>query len=148
MPRCIFLSKFGDSSLNGWWVMVRTSSKWGKIWLSSCIWPWSSRLIIPKNVRGLNRGVLCLWSKFGDPSLNEWWVIVRTSSWLIHTHGHTEPQTKAMTIPEGQNWPQVKKITKTRNNWNKAFGAWQHPSAHRSDSENEQHATRPTGWKL
>ena len=33
--RCIFRSKFGDSSLNGWWVMVRISSKWGKIWLSS-----------------------------------------------------------------------------------------------------------------
>ena len=30
-----FRSKFGDSSLNGWWVMVWTSSKWGKIWLSS-----------------------------------------------------------------------------------------------------------------
>ena len=30
-----FRSKFSDSSLNGWWVMVRKSSKWGKIWLSS-----------------------------------------------------------------------------------------------------------------
>ena len=30
-----FRSKFADSSLNGWWVMVWTSSKWGKIWLSS-----------------------------------------------------------------------------------------------------------------
>ena len=27
-----FWSKFGDSSLNGWWVMVWTNSKWGKIW--------------------------------------------------------------------------------------------------------------------
>ena len=26
-------SKFDDSSLNGWWVMVLTSSKVGKIWL-------------------------------------------------------------------------------------------------------------------
>ena len=25
-----------------------------------------------------------------------------------HTHGHTDPQTQAMTIPEGQNWPRVK----------------------------------------
>ena len=35
---------------------------------------------------------------------------MRTSSWLIHihTHGHTDPQTQAMTIPEGQNWPRVK----------------------------------------
>ena len=86
--------------------MVWTSSKWGKIWLSSQIWPWRSRSIIPKNNRDPNQGVLHLWSKFGDPSLNGRWVIVRTSSWLIHTH--TDPQTQAMTIPEGQNWPRVK----------------------------------------
>ena len=30
-----FWSKFGDPNLNGWWVMVRTSSKWGKFWLWS-----------------------------------------------------------------------------------------------------------------
>ena len=28
--------------------------------------------------------------------------------WYTHTHGHTNPQTQAMTIPEGQNWPRVK----------------------------------------
>ena len=26
-------SKFGGPSLNGWWVIARTSSKWGKFWL-------------------------------------------------------------------------------------------------------------------
>ena len=26
------------------------------------------------------------------------------------THGHTHTQTQAMTIPEGQNWPQVKRV--------------------------------------
>ena len=56
--------------------------------------------------RDPNQGVLHLWSKFGDPSLNGRWVIMRTSSWLIHTH--TDPQAQAMTIPEGQNWPRVK----------------------------------------
>ena len=27
---------------------------------------------------------------------------------MIHTHGHTDPQSQLMTIPEGQNWPRVK----------------------------------------
>ena len=30
----------------------------------------------------------------------------QASDW--HTHGHTDPQTQPMTIPEGQNWPRVK----------------------------------------
>ena len=108
IDRMRFRSKFGDSSLIGRWVMVRTSSKWGKIWFSSLIWPWRSRSIIPKNNRGPKQGVLHLWSKFGNPSLNERRVIVRTSSWLIHTHRHIDPQTQSMTIPEGQNWSRVK----------------------------------------
>ena len=83
-------SEFGDSSLNGWWVMVWTNSKWGKIWPSSQIWPWRSRSIISKNNKDPNQDVLHLWSKVGDPSLNERWVIVRTSSWLIHTHRPTD----------------------------------------------------------
>ena len=44
----------------------------------------------PQNNMDLNQGVLYLWSKFGDPSLNEQWVIVRTISWLIHTHTDTQ----------------------------------------------------------
>ena len=105
-----FWSKFGDSNLNARKVIVRTSSKWGKIRLSSLIWPWRSRSITPKNNRQLNQGVLRLSSKFGDSSVNDWWVIVRTSKWLIHTHTdtRTDTQTQAMTIPEGQNWPLVK----------------------------------------
>ena len=27
-----------------------------------------------------------------------------------HTDGHTDRQTQATTIPEGQNWPQVKRV--------------------------------------
>ena len=34
----------------------------------------------PQNYRDFNQGILHLWSKFGDPSLNGWWVMVRTSS--------------------------------------------------------------------
>ena len=47
----------------------------------------------PPNNRDLNQGLLHLWSKFGDPSWNGWWVIARTSSWL--THGRTHTQTEA-----------------------------------------------------
>ena len=105
-------SKFDDPSLNGWWVMVRTSSKWGKFGLSSQIWPWRSRSISPQNNRDLNQGLLHLWSKFGDPSLNGSRVIARTSKWLTHrqTDRHTHTQTQATTIPEGQNWPRVKMV--------------------------------------
>ena len=41
----------------------------------------------------LNQGLLHLWSKFGDPSLNGWWIIARTSSWLTDTHTHTYTHT-------------------------------------------------------
>ena len=68
--------------------MACTSSKWGKFWLWSSIWPWRSRSIIPQNNRALNQGLLHLWSKFGDPSLNGWWVIARTNSWLTDTQTH------------------------------------------------------------
>ena len=86
--RCIFGPNLVILAWTADGVMVRKSSKWGKIWLSSSILPWRSRSIIPKNNRDLNQGVLHLWSKFADPSLNERWVIVRTSSWLTHTLTH------------------------------------------------------------
>ena len=57
-------SKFGDPGLNGWWVMVRTSSKWGKFGLWPYSWPWRSRSITPQNNRDCNQVVLHLWSKF------------------------------------------------------------------------------------
>ena len=66
-----------------------TSPKWGKFGLSSSIWPWRSLSITPQNNRDLNQGLLHLWSKFGDPSLNGWWIIARTSSWLTDTQTHT-----------------------------------------------------------
>ena len=44
----------------------------------------------PQNDMDLHHGLLHLWSKFGDPSLNGWWVIARTSWGLTHTHGHTQ----------------------------------------------------------
>ena len=76
MPIC---SKFGNCNFNWWWVMACTNSKWGTFWLWSSIWPWKSQSIVPQNNRDLNQGLLHLWSKFGDPSLNRSWVIARTN---------------------------------------------------------------------
>ena len=101
-----FWPKFENTDFNWWWLVARTSSKWGKFWLLSSIWSWSSRSIVLKNDRDLNQGLLHLQSKFGDSSLNGWWVIARTSWWLTDRHTHTH--TQATTIPEGQKWPRVK----------------------------------------
>ena len=91
LPCC---SKFGNCNFNWWWVMAWTSSKWGKFWLWSSIWPWRSRSIVPQNNRDLNQGLLHLWFKFGDPSWKGWWVIARTSSWLTHGRTHTQTDTR------------------------------------------------------
>ena len=101
------LSKFGGSSFNWWGVIAWTSSKWDKFILLSSIWPWRSRSIMPETIKDLNQGLLHLWSKFGDPSLNRWRVIMWTSSWTdgcTHAHRHTQ----AMTLAGGQNCPPVK----------------------------------------
>ena len=109
LDQCILhlWSKFGDLSLNGWWVMVRTSSKWGKFRLWPLIWPWRSRLIAPQNNRDLNQDVLRLWSKFGDPSLNGWWVIARTN---MVTDGRTDrgnDNTRGPKLASGKKGPQI-----------------------------------------
>ena len=43
-----------------------------------------------QNNRDINQGVLLLWSKFCDSSLNAWQVIARTSKWLPHTQTHRQ----------------------------------------------------------
>ena len=43
-------SKFLGPSLNGWWVIAWTCSKWSKFWLWSWIWPWRLRSITPKTI--------------------------------------------------------------------------------------------------
>ena len=82
--------------------MVRTSKKWGKFGILSQILPWRSMSSPsppppppPHNTHtpttptkkkiGILNNVFCS----SDPGLNGWWVIVRTSKWLIHTHGQT-----------------------------------------------------------
>ena len=77
---------------------MRTSGKWGKFWLLKLNSTLKVKIDCPQNNRDhLNQGVLHLWSKFGDPSLNVFRVIARTSKWLTHkhTHGHTDTPTDA-----------------------------------------------------
>ena len=98
-----FRSKFGDSSLNGWWVMVWKSSKWGKFDFED------QGRSSPKTI-GTQTKVFCI---SGPNLVILAWMGDELSSGqardcYTHTHGHTYPQTQAMTIPEGQNWPRVK----------------------------------------
>ena len=58
-----------------------------------------------QNSMNLNHGVLHLWSKFDDPG-NE---LSRGQARDWYTHTHTDTHTQATTIPEGQNWPRIKR---------------------------------------
>ena len=102
-----FGSKFGNFILDRWWMMARTSSKYGNFLLLSYIWPWSSRSITPQNNRDLNQGVLLFWSKFGNSNLNGWQVIARTSKVLPHTQTHRQTDA-ANDNTRKPNWPRVK----------------------------------------
>ena len=63
-----------------WWLCISSSGEVRKFDFWSQIWPWRSRSIAPQNNKDINQCILHLWSKFGDPSWNGWWVMVRTSS--------------------------------------------------------------------
>ena len=67
-----------------WWLCISGSGETGYFDFLSMIWPWESRSITLQNYRELDRCILNLWSKSGDPSLNWWWAMVRISSkfWL------------------------------------------------------------------
>ena len=99
-------TKFGDLNLNGWWLVVRTSSKWGKFWLLSKIWPWRSRLISPKTIGTLTK-VFCI---FGSNLVILAWMGPELSRGQA-SDWYTDTQKQATTIPGGQNWPLVKKST-------------------------------------
>ena len=84
-------SKFNDPSLKRWWVIARqtSSSELAKIWLKLHL-TLNVKVNHPQNKWDLYQVVLHLWSKFGDPSLNGWWVIAwRYSMTLGRTDGHT-----------------------------------------------------------
>ena len=51
-----------------------------------------SSSINPPNNRGINQGILNLWSKLGDYNLNRWWVIAQTN---LVTDGVTDGRTDA-----------------------------------------------------
>ena len=68
-----------------WWLCISSSGETRKFHFLSQICPWRSRSIASQNNMDLNQGLLHLWSKFGDPSLNGFQVIAQTSKWLPHT---------------------------------------------------------------
>ena len=106
-----FWSKFGDSSLNGWQVMVRTSSNDVKF-------DFQVKFHLEGQGRSPNKTIETLTKVFCICAPNL--VILawtggelsrgQTRDW--HTDRHT--QTQATTIPEGQNWPRVKIIEITK----------------------------------
>ena len=74
--------KFGDSSPNLWWVIVRTSQI---SWNSESKWPkrhWRSRSMTFIFNTSREYHMMHVWCKFGDPSSNMWRVIVRTRASL------------------------------------------------------------------
>ena len=77
-----------------WWLYISSSGENRKFDFLSQILPWRSKSIAPQNNRDLNQGILHLWSKFGDPSLNGWWVIERTN---LVTDGETDGRTGGRT---------------------------------------------------
>ena len=71
----------------------------------------------------LNQGLLHLWSKFGGPSLNGWWVITWRSMWLTTTHTNRRRQwqyprlrPKLASSQHGQSATQCKHLSTQR--WN------------------------------
>ena len=53
-----------------WWLCISSTGEARKFHILSKIWPRRSKSIAPQINRDLNQGILHLWSKFGDPSLN------------------------------------------------------------------------------
>ena len=84
---CIFCPHVAGYNFNWLWFIAWNNWKRGKFWYLSSIWPWRSMSFAVQNN---NQIVLHLGSKFGDPTLNRWWVISRTIKGLTHTHGHTQ----------------------------------------------------------
>ena len=105
----------GENSVHEIW------TKFNKIWFSR------SRSITPRNNTALDQGVLHHWSKFGDPNLNGWWVIMQINSWLTQTHWHGHTYAGNGNLPNGQKWPWVQ-IGK--NHWMEEIGLVLPPTIH------------------
>ena len=82
-----------------WCLCIYSSGETRKFDFLNQIWPWKSGSIATQNNKDLNQGLLHLWFRFGDPSLNGSRIIARTSKWLTHrlthTHRHTHTHTDA-----------------------------------------------------
>ena len=59
-----------------WWLCTSGSGETGNFDVLSHIGPWRWRSITLQNHTDLNQRILQIWCKFGDPSLNGWWVMV------------------------------------------------------------------------
>ena len=84
--------KFENPDFNRWWLMARTNSQAqnGVNLDFEVKFDLEGARSITTNIdMDLNQGLLHLWSKFGDPSLNGSRVIARTSKWLTHRLTHT-----------------------------------------------------------
>ena len=84
--------------------------------------PGKSKLIAYQINRDLNQCILHIWSKFGDFSLNGWWVIARTSRWLPHTwrDGRTHKTDRH------RQWQYLKAKTGVGYIFNVTYVYWQH----------------------
>ena len=76
-----------------WWLCFYSGGHTRLIWTSEL--NLTLKVNHPQINRYLNQGVWYLWSKFGDPNLNRWWVIMQISLWLTHTYTDTHMDTHA-----------------------------------------------------
>ena len=104
-----------------WWLCISSGVKPENLTLK-VIFDQGSRSIAPQNNRHLNQGILHLWSKFGDSSLNGWqgWV---SSGRNLFLPGHPEKSGRNLFLPvlSGQNW---KKPDKTGKNCERCQKCW------------------------
>ena len=98
------LIQIGGPSLNGWWVIARTSSNWVNFDFEVKFdlegqgqSPPKTIGILTKVTYGPNLVILA-WTGDELSHGQTWW----------RTDGRTDGQTQATTIPEGQYWPRVK----------------------------------------
>ena len=112
-----FCFKFGNLTLDRWWMMAWTSSKYGNFFTFKLNLTLKLKVNYPLKTIGILTKVLC-------SSGQNMAILVWTSDKLshgqasgYHTHRRTDIQMQAMTIPEGRNWPRVKNVCS--HNWYK-----------------------------
>ena len=111
-PKIHILCENGDSSLNPWRVMARTSSNLRKLTRLSPKWPWRSRSINPIFNRALEGPKIHILCEDGVSRSNPCRVIARTSIDLRTDDGRTDRRTDGgndntlrQNLPRGKNDP-------------------------------------------